>query len=283
MSSKKKWKAAAASRDAGGFVALPWAVLDSPAYQGLTHPAKSLMMEFARQYVRDNNGRLLASGRHLAQRGWTSNAVITRAKQELVEAGFIYETVKGHRPNKASWYAVTWATLDHIEGFDPGARIGFQRGAYRSNTALLPANAQPKTTTSKGKKMQNTDTNGYVLTPSGGAEGLSIAPSGGVESAPPTPSGGAIRGVFDYSSTPSGGDHLEKPSTDDRREGAAATSAQPKTANVQFGNGIYRRLTIKPKHLFTGLLLAEHQPNPEQVMQLAVQRAAQAARKAVAP
>lgn len=74
MGSKRKWKQAAASRDAGGFVAMPWAVLDSPAYQALSHPGKALLMEFARQYVRDNNGRLLASGRYLAARGWTSNA-----------------------------------------------------------------------------------------------------------------------------------------------------------------------------------------------------------------
>lgn len=257
MSKPKKWKAAAASRDAGGFVALPWTVLDAPAYQDLSHPAKALLMEFARQYVRDNNGRLLASGAYLAKRGWTSNAVITRAKKELMDSGFIFETVKGQRPNKASWYAVTWATLDHIEGYDPGARECFQRSAYRNKTALLP--------TTKATKMQNTVTNGYVLTPSGGVAGLSIAPSGGVESAPPTPSGGAMRGVFGCSSTPSGGDHLEKPSVPPKRGGTAATSAQPKTATAQIGNaaanwdgiGICKRLTTKPKHLFTGLLLCQ--------------------------
>ena len=40
------------SRDAGGFVALPWSVLDSAAYQGLSHPARSLLLEIARQVVR---------------------------------------------------------------------------------------------------------------------------------------------------------------------------------------------------------------------------------------
>ena len=30
------------SRDAGGFVAMPWAVLDSHAYARLSHPARSL-------------------------------------------------------------------------------------------------------------------------------------------------------------------------------------------------------------------------------------------------
>ena len=118
-------------RDAGGFVALPWSVLDCPAYARLSHPARALLFELARQIVRDNNGRLLASAAYLAKRGWKSADVITRAKRDLIEAGFIHETVKGHRPNKASWYAVTWRVLDKIPGFDIGAAEMFERGAYQ--------------------------------------------------------------------------------------------------------------------------------------------------------
>lgn len=185
MGRDKRRKGQDNSRDAGGFCAIPWAVLDSAAYQGLSHPARSLLMELARQYVRDNNGRLLASGAYLAKRGWKSNDTITRAKQELIDAGFVHETVKGHRPNKASWYAITWYSIDRLPGYDPGALETFERGAYRKNASL---------------------------TPSGGVERPSIAPSGGVEKVPPTPSGGAIRPTFRTRSTPSGGDHLDKPS-----------------------------------------------------------------------
>ena len=173
------------SRDAGGFVAMPWTVLDSPAYARLSHPARSLLMEIARQYVRDNNGRLLASEAYLAKRGWKSNDTITRAKRELIEAGFIHETVKGHRPNKASWYAITWYTLDRLPGYDVGTAESFQRGAYRKNASL---------------------------TPSRGVERPVIAPSHGVESAPSTPAHGAIKVVFVPSPTPPDGDHLDMPS-----------------------------------------------------------------------
>lgn len=93
---------------------MPWAVVDCPAFQALSHPAKALLFEFARQFVRDNNGRLLASRTYLSKRGWASSDVITAAKAELITAGFLHETVKGHRPHKASWYAVTWRTLDRI-------------------------------------------------------------------------------------------------------------------------------------------------------------------------
>ena len=89
-------------RDAGGFVALPWTVLDCPAYAALSHPARALLFELARQFVRDNNGRLLLSAAYLLKRGWRSADVITRAKRELLAAGFIHETVKGHRPNRAN-------------------------------------------------------------------------------------------------------------------------------------------------------------------------------------
>ena len=174
-------------RDPGGFVALPWSVLDCPAYAQLGHPARSLLIELARQFVSDNNGRLLASSAHLKKRGWTSSDVIARAKNELLEAGFIFETVKGHRPNKASWYAVTWQALDRLPGFDPGASAAFERGAYRK--------AQP---------VRNAG-----LSPSGGVGRPAIAPSGGVEAAPPTPSGGAMRATLGAAPTPSGGHHLE--------------------------------------------------------------------------
>ncbi|MGE8318347.1 MAG: hypothetical protein ACN6O3_06330 [Comamonas sp.] len=100
--SRLKSRKGGAGRDAGGFVALPWSVLDSAAYASLSHPGRALLLEFARQFVRDNNGKLLCSMAYLSTRGWKSNDVITRAKAELLAAGFIHETVKGARPNKAS-------------------------------------------------------------------------------------------------------------------------------------------------------------------------------------
>jgi len=174
-----------AGRDAGGFVALPWAVLDSPAYAALSHPARSLLMEFARQFVRDNNGRLLASSAYLKKRGWNSADVITRAKRELERAGFIFETVTGRRPNRASWYAVTWLSLDRLHGYDEGTLQAFVRSAYK--------NAGPE--------------------PSHGAKARPNAPLQGAAKASSAPSRGAIRASFEHLSTPSHGNHLEMPST----------------------------------------------------------------------
>lgn len=203
------------SRDQGGFVALPWSVLDCPAYAGLSHPAKALLFDVARQFVRDNNGRLLASSAYLSKRGWNSTDVITRAKRELLASGFIHETVMGHRPNKASWYAVTWRSLDKIPGYDAGAPEMFTRGAYRQSIPLKNAS----------------------LRPPHGVESRSIAPSPGVERMPPTPSHGAIRTHLPHLPAPSHGHHLEMPSC----------AFNP-------DHGIYRQLTAKPIGLFTKLI-----------------------------
>jgi hypothetical protein len=178
-------------RDSGPFVAIPWSVLDSAAYARLSHPARSLLMELARQFVKDNNGRLLASAAYLSKRGWKSADVITRAKRELLEARFIHETVKGHRPNRASWYAVTWRVLDRHPDYDPGTAAAFERSAFRLNENPL---------------------NGAKLRPSHGADGPAIAPWHGVGSALPTPSHGAIKAPFGPLPTPSHGNHLDKPS-----------------------------------------------------------------------
>lgn len=191
-------------RDPGGFVALPWSVLDSAAYGRLSHPARSLLMEFARQFVRDNNGRLLAAYGYLSKRGWRSADVITRAKRELLEAGFIYETVKGQRPNKASWYAITWRALDHLPGYDIGARLSFERGAYRCGPLL------PDVAKLRGQANRS-------LRPSNGVARSAIAPSDGVGVVATAPSHGAIKTLSEPRSTPPHGNHLDMPSAGARQ------------------------------------------------------------------
>ncbi|OCS50796.1 hypothetical protein [Ralstonia pickettii] len=132
----RKNRYGASSRDAGGFVPIPWAVLDSSAYQGLSHPAKALLVEIARQFHGNDNGRMIVTLAYLKPRGWSSYDTIQRAKQELLAAELIHETCKGHRPNRASWYAVTWLSLDKLDGYDAGAAAGFVRSAYLKTQPL---------------------------------------------------------------------------------------------------------------------------------------------------
>lgn len=176
-------------RDSGGFVALPWAVMDSPVYLALSHPAKALLLEFARQHYfhkgegMHTNGRLLANSKTLLSRGWKSGDTITRAKRELISAGFLHETVKGHRPNKASWYALTWFALPMRPSYDEGAASGFVRSAFLTNTP---------------QKIKG-------LIPSHGVGASLIAPSHGIESASTIPPHGAVIPTFTHSSIPPDG------------------------------------------------------------------------------
>ncbi len=134
MSAKSRY--AGATRDSGGFVAIPWSVLDSPAYQGLSMHARALLLEIARQLRGDNNGSLLCSRAYLATRGWRSNSMAVKARNELIAAKLLHQTVKGHRPNRASWFAVTWQGLDKLDGFDEGAAETFGRSAYKAAEPL---------------------------------------------------------------------------------------------------------------------------------------------------
>jgi hypothetical protein len=203
------------SRDQGGFIALPWSVMDCPAYARLSHPARGLLLEIARQFVRDNNGRLLASRAYLLKRGWRSADTITNSKRELLVAGFIHETVMGHRPNKASWYAVTWRALDKIPGYDPGAAETFKRGAYQQSTPLKSASLRPPAGTGRGR----------------------IVPPAGTESLPTVPPAGAIKSDLGVLSVPPAGHHLDMPSVAVKRE-----------------QGNYRRLTTRLTIFFTNLI-----------------------------
>lgn len=221
-------------REGGRFIALPHSVMESPAYLRLSHHARALLLEFAFQYRGDDNGRLLCSGNYLAARGWNSNDTITKAKRELLEAGFIHETVKGHRPNKASWYAVTWQTLDRLDGYDPEAAKSFRRGAYR-DLALCKIDA---------------------LTPPASVGRAAIAPPTGVEPPSATPPDGAMKGSFNHSSTPPDGDPLEKPSTalnkTDDKEGATQKMASVNTMPIgKVGRGLISTGSFGPINTLT--------------------------------
>lgn len=194
MGRDKRQKGHDTNRDSGPFVAMPLAVLDCPAYLNLSHPAARLLMDIARQYRRDNNGQLLASRVHLLERGWKSHDTVARAVKELVAAGFIHQTVMGHRPNKASWYAVTWRTLDRHPGYDHGAAESFVRGAYK-NTPLKNSTPSPGDGPVKNKG----------LSPGDGPRPAQIGPGDGLEGQAIGPGNGPIRGVFGTFLSPSDG------------------------------------------------------------------------------
>jgi len=127
MGSPKKKRSA--TRDGSRFLAIPYVVMDSAAFRNLSGPALRLLLDIARQYSGENNGQLIACSKYLRTRGWTSEGTATRARRELEAALLIVETRKGMRPNLATWYALTWLSLDWVPAMDL-PRNQFQRGAY---------------------------------------------------------------------------------------------------------------------------------------------------------
>jgi hypothetical protein len=118
-SSKKRFKGAKDKRPSGRFYPLPAVVLQSAAYVSLSAYAIKLMMDMLEQYRGDDNGRLICTWAHMHEkRGWKSRDTLDKARTELVVAGFLFETVKGRRPNRASWYALTFFALDPHDDFD---------------------------------------------------------------------------------------------------------------------------------------------------------------------
>ena len=77
-SKKSKYQS---SRDVGRFIALPHSVVDSPNFQKLSANAKALLLEVARQWRPDSNGRLLLSKAYLLPRGWKSSDMISKGKK----------------------------------------------------------------------------------------------------------------------------------------------------------------------------------------------------------
>ena len=133
MAAKNRHKG---NRIGEAFVALPMSVANSPLFIALSPHAVKLLIDVAAQYRGDNNGDLSLAWKLMKPRGWRSEATLHKAKREIMDAGFLYETRKGQRPNLCSLFALTWHQLDPCDKFDPGAKAGFTRGEYRFKAPL---------------------------------------------------------------------------------------------------------------------------------------------------
>lgn len=112
--------------------------MDSPAYLALSAQGIAMLNEFARLYNGHNNGSLIGSMNHFASRGWNSRDMVQKARRELLNAGFLFQTVQGHKPNKASMFALTFHPLDRpIDPgcpYDPGTEKAFVNHEYEKRT-----------------------------------------------------------------------------------------------------------------------------------------------------
>jgi hypothetical protein len=133
---KRSAKYSKAQRVPGQYTAVPWIVLDSQAYVGLSASAKALLIDIARQYNGRNNGDLSVTLKLMKGRGWKSSDTLNRAKRELIDSGLLFETRKGGFPNKCSLYGITWWKLDPSQKYDIDQRA-FPYGQWKGNEVKL--------------------------------------------------------------------------------------------------------------------------------------------------
>ena len=102
----------------GYYTAFPHNLLDSVAFMGASHTARSLLCELLRQHNARNNGHFQLTSTWLKKRGWNSSDVLHRAKLELIERGLIIQTRQGGLNAGANLYAVTWLQISNFVGLD---------------------------------------------------------------------------------------------------------------------------------------------------------------------
>lgn len=101
------------------FAGIPHAVMRHEVYIKLSFKARALLLEAALQYRGTNNGDITLAWTILKTRGFKSQDTLSKAKKELIEAGFIIETRKakfGDPKKKCSLYALSWRKIDPCSG-----------------------------------------------------------------------------------------------------------------------------------------------------------------------
>lgn len=127
----------------GRYTALPHELLDSVAFMGAGHPARSLLFDLLRQHNGRNNGHIQMAAPWMKKRGWTSNDVLHRAKLELIERGLIIQTRQGGLNAGANLYAVTWLEISNFVGLDIQSKC-YHPGAWQLMTPF-PVSGKHKT------------------------------------------------------------------------------------------------------------------------------------------
>ncbi len=102
-------------KDSGSFVQLPHAILEHENFARLSHKAVRLLINIYGQYRGSNNGDLNMAYTVMKRLGWKSKDQLYKAKNELMEIGWIVQTRQGGR-NFCSLYAVTFQAIDECKG-----------------------------------------------------------------------------------------------------------------------------------------------------------------------
>lgn len=187
------------------YTALPHALLDSVAFMGASHLARSLLFDMMRQHTGGNNGRIHAATGWLRKRGWASTGQIQKAKAELVERGLIVRTKAGGLNAGPDLYALTWLPVSNFVGLDMSAGQ-YHPGAWSFLNPLPPPGSkgtdQTITVRSRTAAKRNVKKR----------EGCSVVRTGtvppdGIATLSPVPPDGTKTATFQQSTVPPDGNN----------------------------------------------------------------------------
>lgn len=109
----------AKAKSSNSFAGIPRRIMDSNRYKALSFSARALLLELCYQYRGHNNGDLTVAHCVLKDRGWKSRVTIEKARDELLESGFIVTTRQGQFMNPGgfcSLFAIAWLPVDEVPG-----------------------------------------------------------------------------------------------------------------------------------------------------------------------
>jgi hypothetical protein len=103
------------------FAGIPRIVMDSKSYLDLGNSAKVLLFEAAYRFKGKNNGDISFPWSQMRNRGFNSQATLSKAIHELIAADLIIKTREGlfqNPNNRCALYALTWQPIDECYGKD---------------------------------------------------------------------------------------------------------------------------------------------------------------------
>ena len=106
-------------REYGGFILLPNALYDNPAFCELSPSALKILLGIMRQYRGNNNGDLSASFVQARKWGIGSKSSLASALTQLLDIGFIIRTREGVFINpggRCALFALAWMPIDDCPG-----------------------------------------------------------------------------------------------------------------------------------------------------------------------
>lgn len=165
---------------------MPHAVMDSKAFQGAGHPARSLLYELIRQHSGRNNGHFQLASPWLKKRGWNSADVVQRAKLELITRQLAIKTRLGGLNAGPDLWAVTWLPITDYTGLTEVSAMTYHQGAWHFLNQAINIQKRDERSVSRS----------------------STVPSPGMADAPTVPSHGAKTALSDAQAVPSPGNNV---------------------------------------------------------------------------